>query len=88
MGFARPSPPQGLELTAVCDRWRQRNFPQKRMWTALPRILLHSAVPHLFPSFQGEGGRVFEEIVVFTSQEMKRRASRLRINKEIHGPRS
>lgn len=68
MGFARPSPPQGLELTAVCDGWRQRNFPQKRVWTALPRILLHSAV-------QGEGGRVFEEIVVFTSQEMKRRAS-------------
>lgn len=45
-----PSPPWGLVLTAVWDWQRQRNFTRERVWTAVPRRLLHSAVsPQLSP---------------------------------------
>lgn len=41
----------------------------------------------LVPFLCGESTEVFEEILVFTSQEMKRRAADCS-NKEIHGRRS
>lgn len=79
-----PLPPQGLELTAVCDGQRQRNFPSRECGLLCLGNSSALHVPPLFPSFSGEGGGVFEEIAVFASQEMKR--SQPCSDKEIHGP--
>lgn len=75
-------PPQGLD-SCVWQVGDKETFPKKRVRTCLPRRLLHSAAPALFPSFQV---RVFEEIVVLTSQEMKRRAPDRTVTKKSMVP--
>lgn len=71
LGFARLSPPQGLERIAVQDGWRQGKVPKR---VSGPLLRSYFCCPSFVPFLSGEGGRVFEEIEFFTTQEMKRGA--------------
>lgn len=92
MGFARLSPPQGLKWIAVWDRWRQGKVLKR---VCGPLLRSYFCCSSFVPLLSGGGGRVFEEIEFFTTQEMKRGAldcaatmkSTVSVLKLIYAPR-